>query len=101
VVGRGYLGGASEPMTIEVEVPRIRLYLSAPNGIIPLLMKYRGKHKENKVDEHYRQVMSADKLRLNPKEGNSRLMVHIHENAIRSFTDVQELPLIKSATKCH
>jgi hypothetical protein len=27
------------------------MYLSAPNGIIPLLMKYRGDHKKNKVDE--------------------------------------------------
>lgn len=50
MVWRGYLGEASEPMAIELGVPRIRLYLSAPDGIIPLLMKYRGDHKENKVD---------------------------------------------------
>jgi hypothetical protein len=64
MVGRGYFGGASELMAIKVEVPRIRPYLGAPNSIIPPPMKYRGDHKENKVDEHCRRVMSAAKLQL-------------------------------------
>jgi hypothetical protein len=51
VVRRGYFGGASELMTIKVEIPRIRPYLGAPDSIIPLLMEYRGDQKENKVDE--------------------------------------------------
>jgi hypothetical protein len=51
VVGRGYFGGASEFMAIKVEVPRIRPYLSVPDRNILFLMKYRGDHQENKVDE--------------------------------------------------
>jgi len=65
VVGHGYFGGASELMAIKVEVPRIRPYLGAPDSIIPLLMEYRGDHKESKIEKDCRRFMSAAKLQLN------------------------------------
>jgi len=65
VAEHGYFGRASGLMVIKVEIPRIRPYLRVPDGIVPLLMGYRGDHKENKIDEHCTQVMSAVKLRCN------------------------------------
>jgi hypothetical protein len=62
VEGHGYFGRASELMAIKVEIPLIRPYLGAPDGIASLLMNYRGDHEENKV---YEQIDSTY-----PREGH-------------------------------